>query len=69
MRKKTDEEFKKEVYSLVKDDYNFLEPYINSNSKLLVKHNKCKNTYKVTPNCFLHGRRCPFCSGNKYNKS
>lgn len=31
-------------------------------TKLRVKHNKCGNVYKVTPNHFLLGIRCPYCS-------
>ena len=63
MRRKTDEQFKQEVFSLVKDEYTFLEPYVNKRTKLRVKHNKCGNIYKVRPNHFLNGSRCPYCGG------
>ncbi len=60
--KKTDQQFKQEVYALVGNEYVFLEPYVNSYTKIKVKHNKCGNTYKVKPNSFLNGDRCPYCS-------
>lgn len=63
-KRKTDAEFKKEVYDLVGSEYVFLEPYINSQTKIEVKHNKCGNVYKVRPSDFLnHGSRCPYCAG------
>lgn len=62
-RKKTDKEFKKQVYDLVGNEYTFLEPYVNNATKLRVKHNKCGKVYQVTPNAFLKGNRCPFCAG------
>ena len=61
--KKTNEEFIKEVYELVGDEYIFLEDYVNNKIKILCKHNKCGNEYLVCPNRFLSGRRCPYCSG------
>ena len=63
-RRKTDAQFKKEVYDLVGDEYTFLESYVKSSVKIKVKHNKCGNTYEVKPNDFLNGKRCPYCFGN-----
>lgn len=62
-KRKTDKEFKKEVYDLVGNEYSFLDTYVNTNTKIKVKHNTCGNTYEVTPNHFLRGSRCPYCSG------
>ena len=62
--KKTDTQFKKEIKSLVGNEYTFIEPYVNSYTKIKVKHNKCNNVYKVTPHNFLSGKRCPYCAGN-----
>lgn len=64
-RKKTDEEFKKEVYGLVGDEYTVLGKYIKAISKLLIKHNKCNYEYMVRPNDFLSGYRCPKCAKNQ----
>lgn len=64
LAKKVDDGFKQEVYNLVGNEYVILDPYVNSRTKLRVKHNKCGNIYKVTPNSFLKGNRCPYCYGN-----
>ena len=64
MRRKTNKEFKKEVYDLVGDEYLFLDTYVNKRTKIKVKHNKCGRIYKVTPGGFLRGNRCPYCFGN-----
>lgn len=60
------EEFTKEVYELIEDEYTFLEEYKDYNTKLLVKHNKCGYEYKVSPANFKgnkskNGTRCPKC--------
>ena len=66
MVRKTHEQFIKEVYDLVKDEYTILEEYVKSSQPILIKHNKCNNTYKVRPSDFLsHGNRCPYCSNNR----
>ena len=62
-RRKTDTQFKQEIKDLVGDEYTFLEHYINNKTKLRVKHSKCDNIYKVSPNSFLRGSRCPYCNG------
>lgn len=70
-KKKTDEEFKKEVFSLVGDEYEVLGEYVNNTTKILMRHNctKCGNyNYEVTPHSFLgsknrKGNRCPKCFG------
>lgn len=61
---KTDTEFKKEVFDLVGNEYTFIDAYVTNKTKLRVKHNKCSKTYRVTPNSFLTGSRCPYCAGN-----
>ena len=63
-RRKTDEQFKQEVYDLVGNDYTFLDPYVNAYTNIKVKHNKCGNVYSVAPTNFLNGNRCPYCNGN-----
>lgn len=62
-KRKTNGQFKKEIFDLVGNEYTFLDPYVNTHTKLRVKHNKCGNVYKVQPSHFSHGSRCPFCSG------
>lgn len=65
-RRKTNEEFIKEIYDLVGNEYTFLEPYINNRIKLKVRHNVCGNTYSVSPSNFLiYNSRCPYCAVNR----
>lgn len=68
--KKTTEEFKKEVYSLAEDEYSVLEEYVDAKTKIKLKHNieNCNNEFKVSPNNFLKGKRCPFCNESKGEK-
>lgn len=63
-RRKTHEEFVKQVYDLVGEEYTVLSEYTGSGVKVSMKHNKCGNEYKVTPSHFLKGTRCPKCFGN-----
>jgi hypothetical protein len=61
--RKTNDDFVKEVYELVQDEYTFLEDYVLNNHNIKVRHNKCGHEYSVKPLCFLsNGRRCPKCS-------
>lgn len=64
-KKKTTEDFKKEVYDKVKDEYEVLGDYTGANSYIKIRHAKCDYIYKVTPNNFLKGRRCPNCFATK----
>lgn len=67
---KTNEEFIKEVYLAVGDEYTFLDDYVNTSTKIKVIHNTCGKSYYVTPHNFLDVKnRCPFCShSNGENK-
>lgn len=56
---KTHDEFVKEVYNLVGNEYTVVGNYINSKTKILMKHNLCGNEWHVLPNDFLKGSRCP----------
>jgi len=63
-KRKTTKEFKQDVFDLVGDEYTVLGEYINTDTKILMKHNICKYEYYVTPNHFLRGTRCPKCFGS-----
>lgn len=63
MVKKTHEQFLKEVYTLVKDDYLILGRYVKNSIKLKIKHSICGHEYEVLPGNFLSGKRCPKCFG------
>jgi len=63
MRKKTHEQFIQEVYDLYKDEYTVSGKYINTDTKILMKHNKCDNTWMSTPYDFLGKKsHCPECA-------
>ena len=55
----------KELKNLVGDEYTVSGDYINANTPILMKHKKCGTEYLVTPNKFLHDRRCPHCKRSK----
>ena len=61
----TTEEFKKRVFNKVGNDYTVLGDYINYNTKILMKHNKCNNEFEMSPTHFLNGERCPKCRNYK----
>jgi len=63
---KTGIQFKKEVYKLVKNEYSILGEYINSHTKILMKHSKCGNEFYTQPNTFLRRKdQCLVCAKNK----
>lgn len=64
-RKKTHDEFVSEVFNLAGDEYEIMDKYINSQTYLKFFHKKCGKEFKMIPNAFLRGRRCPHCFGNK----
>lgn len=68
-RKKTHEEFIKEAYNLVGDEYIFVEKYISSNTSIEVRHTICDKKYKVKPANFLKGHGCPHCHKNRVSKT
>lgn len=64
--KKTTEQFKKEVYDLVKDEYEVLGEYVNNKVKIKFKHNTCNHVFEMRPNDFLsNNNRCPKCYKNR----
>lgn len=64
--KKTTEQFKREVYDLVGDEYTVLGEYVNNKTKIKIKHNKCASEYDTLPTSFINkGSRCPICAESK----
>jgi protein-arginine kinase activator protein McsA len=67
---------KKNTFQIIKEfkkihfnKYNYdLVDYIGTKKYVLIKCNKCLNTFKQTPNNHLMGNGCPNCNG-KFNKS
>lgn len=64
-RRKTHVEFVAEVEALVGSEYDVLGEYINSQTKIEVRHVNCGISSFVLPNNFLRGSRCMDCYGNR----
>lgn len=64
-RKKTTEEFKKEVFETVGVEYSVLSAYKTNKEYVTMRHNKCGYVYMVIPNSFILGTRCPKCNQSK----
>jgi hypothetical protein len=62
---KTTKKFKQDVKNLVGDEYSVLGEYKNAYTKVLMRHNECGHEWKVKPNYFLLGSRCPKCASSK----
>lgn len=58
-RKKTNKEFKQEVYNLVGNEYTVIGTYSGSHNKVRIKHNKCGEIFNMAAGNFLNGQRCP----------
>ena len=68
-KKKTLEEFKKEVYDIFKDEVEVLGEYINNNTKILVRFNCCGNEEYKMPTKLLAGQKCSKCRGKRISNS
>jgi hypothetical protein len=68
--KRSHEDFIKEVYNLVGNEYEVLSKYISdgtkNSDKILFYHKKCKSTFRMRAHDFLkNNNRCPKCSLKK----
>jgi hypothetical protein len=62
-KRKTHEQFEKELIAKRGNEYTLLEKYQKWDTKMLVKHNVCGYEWKVTPANLLAGQsKCPNCS-------
>ena len=69
-QRKSDYQFKKEVFNLVGEEYSFLEPYVGAMHVIKVRHNSCGHSYKVSPNGFINlNNRCPNCVFSRGEKA
>lgn len=67
-RRKTYEQFAKEIDELTNGEYTVEPPYVNSKTKMTFTHKKCGTTFEMKPNSFLYGHRCPVCSRKSSTK-
>lgn len=56
---KSADEYTKEFYQEVGNEYTIITPYKNARTKIKIKHNKCGYVYWVRPRDFIRGNRCP----------
>ena len=68
-RKLTTEEVKERIKDLTNMEYLLLGKYVNSYTKIQIKHSLCKNTYEVKWGHFQSGKRCPKCNESKGEKA
>ena len=59
----TQEEFEDRVEMQGNGEYTVLGEYQSISTLVLMKHEFCGHTWKVTPGKFYKGSRCPLCSG------
>jgi len=64
-QRKSHKDFVKDSFKIWGYEYSVLGEYLNTKTKILVKHNKCKNSWDVNPADFLSGHGCPFCDGKR----
>lgn len=57
------ESFKHRVFNLVGNEYEVIDEYVNSQTKITMRHSLCGNKINITPSSFLSGNRCSFCRG------
>lgn len=59
---KTTEEFKDELKEKYQEEYEVIGEYKSSRKLIEVRHKICGNSYFVTPDNVLRGKKCPYCS-------
>lgn len=59
--KKTQEQFVKEIFELVGNEFSVISQYKNSKTKVQLKHQNCGEIISITPNDFFRGNRCRKC--------
>lgn len=59
------EMFNKVVKEIAGEEYQVLGEYVNVQTQISMKHTTCGHEYKVTPQNFKAGRRCPKCNESK----
>ena len=60
---RTNDEFKMKIHNIFSNDYEILGEYVNSSTKIKVKHNACGGIYYASPSSMLEGHGCLECYG------
>lgn len=66
---KTKEQFEVNVFNLHGSSYSILGEYITGKKHIEIKHNTCGNIFRMRPNSFLRGQKCPKCQHRSYKKT
>lgn len=53
------EDYIKVVYEMYGDEYSVIGEYVNSQTKIMMRHNKCGYEWMVTPNSITQRHGCP----------
>lgn len=61
-KRRTHDEFVKEIFQKYGDEYSIISQYNKVKEKIKIKHNICGNIFDMTPDNFLRGRKCPICN-------
>lgn len=64
MRKKTQQEFEAEVFSLCGDEFTVVGEYQGNKIKVEIRHNICGKSRFASPQNFMRFPSCTYCSGN-----
>jgi hypothetical protein len=69
-RKRTDEDFVKEVNEIVGDEYSVVGKYVGYHLQVNMRHNLCGHVWAALPSNFLSaGNRCPICAAVSKRKT
>jgi len=68
LRAKTHDEFCREVFNLVGDEYQVINKYISAQDKIILKHTVCNNMYPTRPNDFYQAVGVLFVINRKVKK-
>ncbi|ANH50535.1 homing endonuclease [Staphylococcus phage pSco-10] len=67
---KTTEQFKKELYNIVGEEYILVGEYNGVYNKVTLRHTECNKEWEVTPNAFISSHsRCWYCRIKSHNLS
>jgi uncharacterized protein YozE (UPF0346 family) len=61
--KKTKEQLQIESDEIHNNEYEIIGNYINTDTKILIKHKVCNSEFYQTPDKHLHNNKCPICYG------
>lgn len=69
-RKKTHEEFLREVADCSRGEYEVVSEYVNSKTKVMFLHKECGNIFEMNPLHFVNrGQRCPAHKNERISKA